>query len=487
MLQTQARHTRPYESIAARRDAIEAEICKRILKQFLVKVWPIIEPEHPFVDNWHIDLICEDLEALERGDWDREIFNIPPGTLKSILIDVVFPAWVWARDARKSFVFASYSDNLTIRDNRKLRMIIESEWYSKHYHVKLVDDQNAKKKFSNTAGGWSLASSVGGTGTGEHPNYFITNDPITAQQARSATERGNANDWFDRTVSSRGIVVNVRQIVVMQRLDENDLSGHLLKRGGWKHLALPMRYEVKREPTEKDPIGYTPEPRDPRRTAGELLFPALFTEAKVKKLEIDLGMYGVAGQLQQRPSPEGGGLFKREWFAIVDAAPVVARRVRGWDTGGTEDGGDWTCGVRIAEANGIFYVEDVAREQVGPNGVLVMLKQLAASDGRAVSQREEREGGSAGIAVINQHLRLLVGYDYAGVTITGDKVTRSKPFRAQCEGGNVRLVRGPWNETYIRELCDFPVGAHDDQVDASGCAFNSVLLEPVPVAGGYTW
>ena len=173
-------------------------------------------------------------------------------------------------------------------------------------------------------------------------------------------------------------------------------------------------------------------------------------------------------------------MFKEEWFKFVDAAPVVARRARGWDTAGTENDGDWTCGVKLAEADGIFYVEDVVRKQLGPSGVDGLIRTTVEMDG-ACAQREEKEGGSAGVAVIAARIKTLAGFDYAGVQISGSKVTRSKPFRAQCEAGNVRIVRGPWNAAYIQELCGFPTAKHDDQVDASSCAFNAVLLEPVPV------
>jgi predicted phage terminase large subunit-like protein len=195
-----------------------------------------------------------------------------------------------------------------------------------------------------------------------------------------------------------------------------------------------------------------------------------------------LGPADYAAQYQQQPTPAGGALFKQEWFAdkFVDAAPVDARRARGWDTAGTEGAGDWTCGVKIAEKDGRFYVEDVQRQQLGPNGVDALIRVTAEMDGQACVQREEKEGGSAGVAVIAARTKTLAGFDYAGVEISGSKVTRCKPFRAQCEAGNVRIVRGAWNAAYIHELCGFPTAKHDDQVDASSCAFNAVLLEAEP-------
>ena len=258
----------------------------------------------------------------------------------------------------------------------------------------------------------------------------------------------------------------------MQRLHERDLSGHLLGMGGWKHICWPMRYE----PARADPL-------DVRTEAGTLLWPELFPEETVRQLERDLGPYGAAGQLQQRPAPEGGGLFKRDWFEIVDMAPVDAQRCRGWDTAATEAGGDYTVGVRMSESDGVFYVEHVSRVQVSPHGVDVSMRSLAEADGMACRVREEQEPGASGKAVIAARTRSLAGYDYGGISATGDKIVRAGPLRSQAEAGNVKLVRGSWNEDYLQELEGFPYGAHDDQVDASAVAFNELAAHSGPRRG----
>jgi predicted phage terminase large subunit-like protein len=471
--------------------ALERAELRGSLYKFLLGAWPIVEPSQPFVETWHVQELCQLLENIVTGreECKRWIINVPPGTLKSLLINVIFPAWVWARDPSKRFLTASYGQSLTIRDNLRVRDIVESKWFQDRFPLKLNEEQNTKIRYNTEKGGWRIATSVGGAGIGEHPDFINIDDAATAQQAESATERKTVQDWFDRTISPRGITRrNLVVIVVGQRLHMEDLPGYLLKRGGWGHVCFPMRYIPTRAAVEDDP-GYTADPRDRRTEAGQLLAPDLIPEARVKQLELDLGEYGAAGQLQQAPAPEGGGKFKREWFQYVDAAPTLARRVRGWDTAATEKDGDYTVGVRISEANNIYYVEDVVRGQWGPAGVESALLDTARLDGKKVPQREEREGGGAGKTVIAAHVILLTGHDYKGVTVSGSKIQRSNPFRAQCEAGNVRIVRDRgqggaegkgWNEDYIRELCTFPTGNHDDQVDASSAAFNAVLLEPKP-------
>jgi predicted phage terminase large subunit-like protein len=462
---------------------LERDVLLNDLLAFTRAAWHIVEPKITFRSNWHIEAIAAELTRVANGELKRLIINVPPGTMKSLLVSVFFPAWLWARDGSKRFLTASYGATLATRDNVRVRSVIESAWYQERFALRLSEDQNAKTKYNTSEGGWRFATSVGGAGTGEHPDIVIIDDPTTAQQAKSDAMRTEANDWFDRTVSSRGVSRDVAIIIIMQRLHMVDLTGHVLvkDRGAWEVVCFPMRYETERE---SDPE-YRPDPRDPRTEPGELLWPDLFTEEKVRKLEIDLGPFSAAGQLQQNPVPEGGGLFKRAWFKMLDVLPVDRRLrfVRGWDTAGSEDAGDWTVGVKMAEIDGMYIVCDVVRDRLGPAGVDSLIKNTADMDGRnRVMQREEKEGGSAGLAVINARAKTLKGHDYSGVTVTGDTVTRAKPFRSQVEAGNVYLLRGEWNEAYLSELSFFPVGDHDDQVDASSCAFNALVAEPV--AGG---
>ncbi len=500
---------------------LERDRLKRSLYAFLQEAWAIVEPSQDFVTNWHIEVMCQVLQDITTGKEPRNrwIFNISPGTMKSLLISVIWPAWVWARNPKKRFLTASYGQHLTVRDNLRVRDIIQSPWFQSLFPVKLLEDQNTKTRYNTEKGGWRIATSVDGVGTGEHPDFIIIDDPITAGQAESEPERSAANNWFDRTISSRGVARGVTIIVVMQRLHQDDLTGHLLKKGGWGHVRFPMRFEKCTCPGPIEVIAedqrcalhkadphWTPDPLDPRTEPGELMFPLLFNETKVALLEQDLGPYGAAGQLQQRPSPMGGGQFKREWFQFVDhdAVPSLARRVRGWDTAATEGGGDYTVGVKLSEAfawmpspeninirtlqsTGKFYVEHVAREQLGPAGVDGLMKSTANTDGKACPIREEKDPGAGGKAVIAARTRLLVGFDYGFNALGANKVIRAKPFRSQCAAGNVFLVRGPWNEKYLTELCNFPTGSYDDQVDASSCAFNALLLEPAPRQTDCTW
>jgi predicted phage terminase large subunit-like protein len=461
------------------------------LPYFIRSAWNLVEPSTPLSWNWHLDELCLALSEVSKGNIKRLIINIPPGLMKSLSL-VMWNAWEWIKEPSRRYLTFSYTDDNTIRDNRRIRSIVTSEWYQNNFwrskSVSLSSDQSAKIRFDNTAKGWRVASSVGGVGTGEHPDRIIIDDPLKAADARSITAMKNCQEWMDRTISTR-IANDPAIIIVMQRLHLEDLSGYLLSKGDWEHILFPMRYRAKgkqaykcschsykvKEVNESGSItekSYSlPDKRDHRRIEGDLIWSEKWPEEKVKQEELDLGPFGTAGQLDQDPVPEGGGLFKREWFTYVDAAPVIAKRCRGWDIAETDGGGDWTAGVKLArEDNGIIYVEDVVSAQL--TLVDSLIKQTAISDSK---QCKIREGSGSGKATIKTRSIMLAGWDYAASPETDDKVSRANPFRAQCEAGNVRLVRGNWNEDYLSELCSFPVGKFDDKVDASSNAANELM------------
>jgi len=474
-------------NVRAADDQESVEKARASLAYFTKLVWSLIEPGTPIKWNWHLDVECERLEAVTRGEVTRLLVNVPPATTKSILFSVAWPCWEWFSNPELRYLKASYGEHLSLRDNLRVRLIVQSEWYQKNSMVRLAGDQNAKQLFKTTAGGWMFATSVGGAATGDHPDRIIIDDALTAEQARSKADREFVNSWFDSTITTRGVTRNAAIIVIMQRLHGEDLSGHLLDKGGWEHLRLPMRYEAK--PVESGGRMFYPDPLDQRTVEGELLWPTLFDEEKVKKLEIALGEeYNVAGQLQQRPSPAGGGLFKREWFGIIEKLPEGKRRsVRGWDTAATAGGGNYTVGVKITQIGPTFYVEDVVRGQWGPADVDKIMLETARADGRECTVAEEKEGGSSGKAVVEARARAMVGFDYVPVQITGDKTVRASPYRSQAQSGNVKLLRGLWNAQYLSEVTAFPSAKQDDQVDGSSSAFNELAKTRVVKQVEVSW
>lgn len=453
--------------------------------QFVREAWPIIEPATAYQHNWHIDAVCAYLERVDVGEITRSVINMPPRHMKSILVSVLWPCWRWTRSPGLRFIFASYSHKLSIKHSIDRRTVIESGWYQQHWghKVTLRRDFNRQDEFVNTARGHMIASSVGGSLTGKGANIIVVDDPHDPERAHSDAERQTALRWFDQTLSTRldsdqGVIV-----VMMQRLHQKDISGHAIDDLGYDAFVLPA---IARKAEIID-LGHKGQIRRPK---GNVLWPARWGKAYLASQEIVLGANAYAGQYQQTPTAKKGSMFDESGFKTwLGPAPGstayesrVLARVRMWDSAGTEDGGDWTVGARMALLDDhTFVLEDIRRGQWDPHGVEAAVLDTAKSDQWTGSVpcavREEQEPGSSGKAVWMIRSRKLPGVDYLGEPTTKDKVTRAKPFSAAVRGGNVYVVTAPWNREYFEEMRMFPRGAHDDQVDASAGGYNYLALQ----------
>jgi len=451
-------------------EAVEREYCKRSLANFIKRAWPHVDPQ-PYIHGWHMDAMAEHLEACAAGQITRLLINIPPGTSKSTATSVFFPAWLWGPfgwpGAR--FIGASYEQGLATRDNRKTRLLIESEWYQRHWPTKLTSDQNEKTGFENTAQGFRQSCAVKSM-TGKRGDFVVWDDPLSPEKAYSETERDTANRVFAETLPTR--LNNPEKsviIVIMQRLHENDVSGYILARDlGYEHLCLPMEYEPDRACKTK--IGF----KDPRKKAGDLLFPDRFSRKTVERDKSVMGSFAVAGQFQQRPVPREGGMFKNHWFNAVNAVPAGTEFVRGWDlAASTKSDSPWTAGVKIGKTPaGRYIIADAKRERVTTPRQFIV--STAAHDGAEVFISYPQDPGQAGKDQAKSIAQDLAGYRFKASPESGDKATRAEPLAAQCEAGNVDILKGDWNAAFLDEICAFPFGKFMDQVDAASRAFNEL-------------
>lgn len=446
---------------------------------FVREAWHVLEPSQPYTHGWHVDAITDHLEAVTHGQITRLLINIPPGTMKSLLTSVFWPAWEWGPMglAAYRYLTTSYAEKYVKRDSRRMRDLVASEWYRALWPE--IELQRAgEMSFANTKTGGregvAFASLTGGRG-----DRVIIDDPHSTETAESDAERESTTRIFRESVPSR--LNNPEKsaiVVVMQRLHEKDVSGQILSLGlGYDHLMLPMEFEPARRC--KTSIGF----KDPRSQEGELLFPERFPRSVIDRDKKVMGTYATAGQFQQRPAPREGGMFKRGWFDVVDAAPATANKVRRWDFAATDprekkkQGGDpdWTVGLLLSEQGGIYYVESVVREQESPAGVEKLLKNTAAQDGKGIKVVIPQDPGAAGKSNAAHLIKLLVGWDIRAVLETGSKEVRANPVAAQAEAGNIKLVRGSWNEAFLDEVSMFPNGSHDDQVDGLSGAFAELV------------
>jgi predicted phage terminase large subunit-like protein len=350
----------------------------------------------------------------------------------------------------------------------------------------LVDDQNAKTRFENDATGYRIATAVGAAATGEGGDVVVVDDPHSAQGAASQTQREGTLIWWDETMSTRlNDPKTGRKVIVMQRLHERDLAGHVLEQGGYEHLCLPMEYEPERHCATS--IGW----EDPRTEAGEPLWPERIGPEEIASKRRELGEYGYVGQFQQRPAPRGGGMFPVDRFNILQHRPQpkdIAASVRYIDKAGTHQGGAWTVGVLMHRMkDGTYVVADVMRGQWSALERDRRIRQTAEMDGYTVRVFVEQEPGSGGKESAENTIRQLAGYRVQADRVTGDKETRADPYAAQVQGGNVYLVQGAWNHAFIAEHETFPVGQYKDQVDAAAGAFAKLSGRGAGMEGLTTW
>lgn len=449
--------------------------CER-LSGFVREAWKVLEPSQPYIHGWHIDAICEHLEAVTRGDITRLLINVPPGTMKSLLVSVLWPAWEWGPKGLSAmrYLTTSYTEKYVKRDSRRMRDLVQSEWFQSLWpEIKLT--RAGELSFANTKTGnregMAFASLTGGRG-----DRVIIDDPHSTETAESEAERENVTRIFRESVTTRlNNPTTSAIVVIMQRLHEGDVSGVITSMGmGYEHLMLPMEFEPERRCETS--IGF----KDPRQADGELLFPERFTREAVKRDQKILGAYATAGQHQQRPIAREGGMFKRHWFAdrIKSAPPLGIRWVRHWDLAASKGKkSPRTAGVRLGKApDGSFWVGHVEKTQDDGNEVRKLIKAIAESDGRSIEISLPQDPGQAGKVQARDLVAMLAGWHVKAEPETGDKVTRAQPFADQCEAGNVYLVAGEWNREYLDELCLFPGGNFKDQVDASSGAFAKLVM-----------
>ena len=500
------------------REAAEAS-----LTDFVQGGWKYIDPV-PYIHGWHLDAIAEHLAAVTRGDIRRLVINVPPRSSKSSIVSVAFPAWVWAQPEKwhgplsgphVQFLFASYAQNLAIRDSVKTRRLIQSPWYQSRWGKRfaLAGDQNAKVRFDNNRGGYRLATSVDGALTGEGGSIIIVDDPHNATDVESDVQRANVVEWWDGAMSTRlNDPKTGAYVIIMQRLHEEDLTGHVLaKNHDWTHLMLPMRYESERhcvtvlgldedgdevvwqDPRGLDGDGVKLDGLDLAAAEGMLLMPERFGEEEVSNLEGDLGPFRAAGQLQQRPEPKGGGILKREWWLL-------------WDDEEAQRNGVGNAG-RFPPMEYIFGSLDTAYTEkqendasaltiwgvwFDPHGVprvMLMYAWQARAELHDLLERTVEicrtyridrlliENKAVGLTV-GQELRRLYSTEDWGIQLhdpkNTDKVARAYSVQHLFSDGYVYAPDKAWAEMVIAQCVSFPKGKHDDLVDTVTMAMRHI-------------
>lgn len=442
---------------------------EKSLRSFVEQAWPILEPDVPFVPNWHIDLIAEYLELVTAGEVKRLLINVPPRSMKSILVSVLWPAWEWIRQPGGRWIFVSYAETLANKHSLDRRTIIQSDWYQQRWgdRVRLASDQNVKNAFQNTRRGMMVATSIGASIMGKGGGRIIVDDPHNPTQAESDVQRETAVTSFRSTLSTRlddkktGAIV-----VVMQRLHEGDLAATCLELG-YTHINLPAEAEV--ATTIVMPRSHTVI----HRAVGDLLCPAREGRAELDALKRDLGSAAYAGQYQQQPAPAGGQIFHRDWLQYYDELPPCHSFAQSWDMSFKDHkDSDYVVGLVAGRIGADIYLIDHVKGQWAFSETCRRVLALVHRYPHAT--RILIEDSANGPAIVDALRHTVSGI--LSVRPDAGKIARAHAVQPQVEAGNVYLPNPrphgqliperAWVDDFMHQLAVFPNGAHDDDVDA---------------------
>jgi len=437
-------------------EALKRELAERSLYEFVKQAWYVVEPGVPFKDGRHIEVICRALEATLNGANHNLVINIPPRCMKSLLVCVFFPAWVWIRKPHIKFLTASYSLNLATRDAVKCRRLIESPWYQERWkdRFQLAPDQNQKTKFENTKGGHRIVCSPDAQTTGEGGDFLLVDDPINAMDAYSDAERQKVITWWDEAMYNRLNDVSTGcRIIIGQRIHTEDLSGHCLAKGNFQHLCLPMEFEHS-----------LASPYDWRTQEGQLLWEDRFPPEEIAELKKNSRHF--AGQYQQRPIPPGGTIIKTEWIRYYHQLPERFDIVlQSWDLifGGSKNT-DFVVGQVWGKRGADFYLIDQVRGRWSFTEQIQQIRALSARYPLATTKLiENKANGAAAIDTLKGEISGIIP-----INPSKSKEVRLNAVSPLFEAGNVHIPsNASWTSDYTFELTSFGSAPHDDMVDAT--------------------
>jgi predicted phage terminase large subunit-like protein len=442
-------------------------ILRMDLMSFILRCFIELNPQQRFLSNWHVDLIAAKLQQVALGKTRRLIINIPPRNLKSIAASVALPAWYLGLNPSGHVIAASYGQDLASKFARDTRTIMMSSWYKGLFSTRISPLQRAADDFATVQGGTRMATSVGGTLTGRGADIIIIDDAMKPDDALSEVRRTAANDWFDNTLQSR---LNNKEtgaiVIIMQRLHQDDLVGHVLEQEPWDVLSLPAIAQEEETYSFDDICGR----RIIRRKAGTALHPARESVVRYQALRTSMGEYNFESQYQQNPMPKGGAMVKTNWlqyYGPVELPKRFSTIVQSWDTANKiSELNDYSVCTTWGYVNGKFYLLDVLRKRLNYPDL-----KRAARDQKAKHQPgaiiiEDKASGTQLI----EDLQADGLYNVKGIQhLPGtDKVMRLYSKTMLFENSVIFLPKqAPWLEEYVKELTGFPATKFDDQVDST--------------------
>ncbi len=447
-----------------------AQVLRRDLTSFFERSFYELNPQTQLLLSPYIEVIATKLEACRRGTIKRLIINLPPRHLKSHCATVAFPAWCLAHDPTAHIICASYGQDLADKLARDCRTVIQADWFGRLFATRLADRQ-ALHDFSTTKQGNRMATSVGGVLTGRGADLIIIDDPVKPDDALSESRRSSVNQWYDNSLVSR---LNDKDrgciILVMQRLHQDDLVGHVLRQEEWEVLSFPAVAEEDECHLIESPLG----DRLFQRRGGDVLHPSRESHATLAVIRRTIGEYNFGSQYQQNPTPLGGFMVKTAWLRFYDPRDRperFSRVVQSWDTANkAAELNDYSACTTWGVAGKNFYLLDVLRKRLNYPDLRRMVEELSRRHNANTVLIEDKASGTQLIQELRTQVYGIRAYNPPPGT---DKIMRLHAQTAVFENGFVFLPRSePWLADYVSEITSFPGSRYDDQVDSTSQALD---------------
>jgi predicted phage terminase large subunit-like protein len=428
-------------------------------------------PQTTYLHNFHVEIIAAELEKCLRGETKRLIINLPPRSLKSLCASVAFPAFILGHKPAAKIICASYGQKFAETLAGDHRSIMASAWYQDLFPgTRLAPRKQAINDFMTTQQGCRYSTSVGGSLTGRGGDFIIVDDPLKADEALSDSRRDAVNGWFDSAVLNR---LNSQRtgciILIMQRLHEDDLVGHVQKTDNWRLLKFPAIAEEDESYTIERPSGK----HRFERQAGTPLQPDRDSLETLIRLRNTLGEYNFAGQYQQSPAPLGGGIIKRAWFKSytpADSPEKFERIFQSWDTANkASELNDFSVCTTWGLKEKKVYLLDVLRSRMEyPELKRAVRDQAPKHKSNNILIEDHASGTQLIQELVREGLNGVTRY-----TSKLDKVMRLNSSSNMIENGLVYLPeKAEWLAEYLHELTTFPNGKYDDQADSTSQALD---------------
>jgi predicted phage terminase large subunit-like protein len=437
------------------------------LAEFFRQAWHVLEPSTPLVWNWHLEVMAEHLQALYEGRLRTHnlAISVPPGSAKSRVVSVIFPAWVWIRQPSWRGIFASGNPRVSTRDSLLTRALIGSAWYQTTFGIQwaMSDSQDQKTLFTNSMTGSRMATTSGSKITGDRGDFLGVDDALDSADAYSKASRDAVNIWFSQAFANRlNDLRTGKRCIIAQRLHSEDPIGFVMTNepSQWEHIVIPMLWEEARRAVTS--LGWT----DPRTTDGELMFPERFPADIVEAERQRLGSSGFAGQMQQRPASAEGELFKRGCmqFLPADAAPVFTQVILSLDTAfSVKTTADYSVCIVLGQFDKGILILDVVKGRYAYPQLKALCEELAARWHPSAVVVEHKASGQSLVQSLQQETVLPV----VAVVPDTDKIARAHAITPTWEAHRVfALMNAPWLSDFEEEIYAFPKAPHDDQTDA---------------------